>query len=113
MDRFARRVARISAPVDRGVDALTRGHVATPSPFRGRVAVIGGGFAGCAASVELANAGYHVTLYEAAATLGGRARTVMRDGLALDNGQHLLLGEYRETQRIAEIVRVGAGPVPA
>ena len=29
--------------------------------------------------------------------LGGRARRVERDGLPLDNGQHLLLGAYRET----------------
>ena len=69
--------------------------------------MIGGGFAGCAAAVELANAGYQVTLYEAAATLGGRARTVVHDGLALDNGQHLLLGAYRETRRIADIVHDG------
>jgi squalene-associated FAD-dependent desaturase len=74
--------------------------------------VIGGGFAGCAAAVELAQAGYHVTLYEAGANLGGRARTVVRDGLALDNGQHLLLGAYRETRRIAEIVRGGVDDDP-
>jgi squalene-associated FAD-dependent desaturase len=61
------------------------------------VAVVGAGWAGCAAAVTLARAGARVTLYEAAATPGGRARRVERDGLALDNGQHLLVGAYHET----------------
>jgi len=39
-----------------------------------RVAVIGGGWAGCAAAVTLADAGIPVTLFEQAKTLGGRAR---------------------------------------
>ncbi|MBY0557331.1 MAG: FAD-dependent oxidoreductase, partial [Burkholderiaceae bacterium] len=34
------------------------------------MAVVGGGWAGCAAAVELASAGYKVTLLEAARTLG-------------------------------------------
>lgn len=61
------------------------------------VAVIGGGWAGCAAAVTLAAAGVPVALYEAAPVLGGRARRVDRDGLPLDNGQHLLLGAYADT----------------
>jgi squalene-associated FAD-dependent desaturase len=60
-------------------------------------AVIGAGWAGCAAAVTLARAGVRVTLYEAARSPGGRARRVERDGLALDNGQHLLVGAYHET----------------
>ena len=46
-------------------------------------------------------AGVAVALYEAAPVLGGRARRVVRDGFALDNGQHLLLGAYRETLALA------------
>jgi uncharacterized protein with NAD-binding domain and iron-sulfur cluster len=42
-----------------------------------RVAVVGGGWAGCAAAVELAAAGRQVTLYEAARSLGGRANTLV------------------------------------
>jgi squalene-associated FAD-dependent desaturase len=61
------------------------------------IAVIGGGWAGCAAAATLAAAGVPVVLYEAAPVLGGRARRVDRDGLPLDNGQHLLLGAYTET----------------
>jgi len=61
------------------------------------VAVIGGGWAGCAAAVTLAAAGVPVTLFEQAKTLGGRARRVERNGIVLDNGQHLLIGAYRQT----------------
>jgi squalene-associated FAD-dependent desaturase len=64
------------------------------------VAVIGGGWAGCAAAVALADQGRRVTLYEAAPVLGGRARTVMRDGFPLDNGQPLLLGAYTATRAL-------------
>ena len=63
-----------------------------------RVAVVGGGWAGLAAAVEATRAGHAVTLFEAARTLGGRARRVLADdGLVLDNGQHILIGAYRAT----------------
>ena len=39
------------------------------------------------------------TLFETAPVLGGRARRVLRAGLPLDNGQHLLLGAYEQTWR--------------
>lgn len=61
------------------------------------VAVIGGGWAGCAAAVELAQSGMRVTLFEQARILGGRARRVAIDGIALDNGQHVCIGGYRQT----------------
>ncbi|MDY0964901.1 hydroxysqualene dehydroxylase HpnE [Massilia sp. CFBP9026] len=71
-----------------------------------RVAVAGGGWAGCAAAVELARQGCQVTLFEAARSLGGRARGVEVRGLALDNGQHILLGAYRESLRLMKRVGV-------
>ena len=76
-----------------------------------RVAVIGGGWAGCAAAVTLAAAGIPVTLFEQARTLGGRARRVMHDGIALDNGQHIVIGAYRQTQALLMAVHgtEGAG----
>ncbi|KAB8038605.1 hydroxysqualene dehydroxylase HpnE [Janthinobacterium aquaticum] len=74
-----------------------------------RVAVIGGGWAGCAAAIELARAGHQVTLFEAARTLGGRARRFERDGLKLDNGQHILLGAYSETLRLLKLAGQDAG----
>ena len=72
------------------------------------VAVIGGGWAGIAAAVELTARGAKVTLFEAGRTLGGRARSVDIDGRRLDNGQHLLLGAYAET--LALMRQVGADP---
>jgi hydroxysqualene dehydroxylase len=68
------------------------------------VAVIGAGWAGCAAAVELARAGAHVTLYEAARTAGGRARRIDYQGNTLDNGQHILLGAYRDSLRMMRMV---------
>jgi squalene-associated FAD-dependent desaturase len=70
-----------------------------------KVAVIGGGWAGCAAGVELAAKGAQVTLFEAARTLGGRARAVQAKEALLDNGQHILLGAYAQT--LALLRRVG------
>jgi len=73
-----------------------------------RVAVIGGGWSGCAAAVTLAAAGVPVTLFEQARTLGGRARRVERNGIALDNGQHLVIGAYRQTLALlATVHRTG------
>jgi squalene-associated FAD-dependent desaturase len=72
------------------------------------VAVIGAGWAGCAAAVELTRAGAKVTLYEATRTAGGRARRIDYQGHALDNGQHILLGAYRESLRLMQ--QVGLQP---
>jgi squalene-associated FAD-dependent desaturase len=56
-----------------------------------KVAVVGGGLAGIAAALELADAGAEVTLYEARSRLGGATYSVQRNGLWIDNGQHVLL----------------------
>lgn len=73
-----------------------------------KVAVIGGGWAGLAAAVDLTAAGVAATLYEAGRQPGGRARAIEVDGRRLDNGQHILLGAYRET--LALMRRIGADP---
>lgn len=70
------------------------------------VAVIGAGWAGLSTAVEMAARGIPVTVHEAAPNLGGRARGFEHDGKMLDNGQHLLLGAYRETQRLMGMVGV-------
>lgn len=71
-----------------------------------RIAVIGAGWAGCAAAVELADQGHRVTLLEASRTLGGRARGVDMHEKSLDNGQHILLGAYTESLRLMRKVGV-------
>ncbi|MBU1215020.1 MAG: hydroxysqualene dehydroxylase HpnE [Gammaproteobacteria bacterium] len=69
-----------------------------------KVGIIGGGYAGMAAAAELSAAGIPVTVFESARQLGGRARGVSYGDTQLDNGQHLLLGCYRETLRLIELV---------
>jgi squalene-associated FAD-dependent desaturase len=59
-----------------------------------------------AAAVTLAQAGAAATVYEAGRTLGGRARRTTLDGIDLDNGQHILIGAYRETLRLLREVGV-------
>ncbi len=68
------------------------------------VAVIGGGYAGMSAAVELASRGVAVTVFEAAPALGGRARRVTVNDTALDNGLHILIGAYSETLRLIDKV---------
>jgi len=82
------------------------------------VAVIGGGYAGMAAAVELTRAGRRVHVLEAGPVLGGRARRVDVAGpdgqpLALDNGQHLLVGAYRELLRLMQLVGIDESTVAA
>lgn len=72
-----------------------------------RVAIVGGGWAGCAAAMHLADKGAAATLYEQAPHLGGRARSVAINDLLLDNGQHLLIGAYTAT--LDAIARVHGG----
>jgi len=57
----------------------------------GRVTVIGGGLAGIAVALDCAQAGAQVTLVEVRPRLGGAAYSFERDGLWLDNGQHVFL----------------------
>lgn len=71
-----------------------------------RVAVVGAGWAGLAAAVQASADGHAVTLFEMASHVGGRARSVAIEGLALDNGQHILLGAYSETLRLMRLVGV-------
>lgn len=70
-----------------------------------KLAIVGAGWAGCAAAVEATRLGQQVTLFEAGRIPGGRARRVdgqWPDGtpLALDNGQHILIGAYSDTLQL-------------
>jgi squalene-associated FAD-dependent desaturase len=61
--------------------------------------VVGGGLAGITAALRLADAGHAVTLVEGRPRLGGAACSFRRDGLDVDNGQHVFLRcctAYRE-----------------
>ena len=76
-----------------------------------RVLIVGGGWAGLAAAVTLCRRDIDVTLIEAAPQLGGRARKVEHHGLPFDNGQHLLIGAYREYLRLLAAIGVAEDSV--
>ena len=76
-----------------------------------RIAIIGAGWAGMAAAVQLTESGHHATVFEASRSMGGRAKGLMEklpDGsqVMLDNGQHILIGAYTETLRLMRLVGV-------
>ena len=70
--------------------------------------IAGGGVAGLAAAILLDEQGYEVTLIEKKPILGGRtfSFTDSRTGATIDNGQHLMIGAYRETLTLLE--KIGA-----
>ena len=77
-----------------------------------RVAVVGAGWAGCAAALQAAEHGAQVVLLEAARQAGGRARALAvehrGERFDLDNGQHLLIGAYSHS--LALMRRLGVNP---
>jgi squalene-associated FAD-dependent desaturase len=72
-----------------------------------RIVIIGGGFAGLAAGVELSERGAAVVVLERRGHLGGRAYSFMdqQTGDVVDNGQHLFMGCYHHT--IAFLKKIG------
>jgi squalene-associated FAD-dependent desaturase len=72
----------------------------------GRVAIVGGGLAGITAALDCAAAGARVTLLEVRPRLGGAAYSFEREGLRLDNGQHVFLRCC--TDYIALLERLGS-----
>ena len=68
--------------------------------------IVGGGFAGLSAAVDLSARGARVIVVEGRPKLGGRA-TSYRDrvtGEDVDNGQHVIFGCYRETFRFLRTI---------
>jgi squalene-associated FAD-dependent desaturase len=67
-----------------------------------KVAVVGGGLAGIAAALECADAGADVTLLEGRPRLGGATFSIKREGIWMDNGQHVFLRCCTEYRRFLE-----------
>jgi protoporphyrinogen/coproporphyrinogen III oxidase len=79
-----------------------------------RVGVVGSGPAGLAAAIRLRQAGYAVRVFEANEYVGGRMKTIHRDGFTIEEGAALmpttygnLLGIAREVGLADEIVLGG------
>jgi squalene-associated FAD-dependent desaturase len=68
--------------------AVVAGEGAMSEPH---ILIVGGGLAGIAAALECAEAGARVSLLEARPRLGGATWSSQRDGLWIDNGQHVFL----------------------
>lgn len=68
--------------------------------------VIGAGFAGLSTAVYLSNKNIITTILEASPKPGGRAYSFLaKDGKTIiDNGQHILMGCYKETLRFMNMI---------
>lgn len=75
------------------------------------VSIIGAGWAGLAAAVELSRYNIPVTVYESARQVGGRARDVEINGVTLDNGQHLMIGAYNQLLALLNLCGVNESDV--
>lgn len=72
-----------------------------------QIAIVGGGMAGLACAVELADAGAKVTVLEKRAVLGGKVSSWRdADGHAIESGLHVFFGCYK--QLLPFLKRVGA-----
>ena len=89
----------------RPVPALT--NISPPAGVAPTALVLGGGLAGIAAALQLAESGWNVTLVEARASLGGRVFSFRDPGSSreVDNGQHVIVGAC--SNLIAFLERLG------
>lgn len=67
-----------------------------------RAIVVGGGPAGTSAAFRLQQAGFSVCLLERDAEIGGRTRSIRKEGFILDIAAGLMPGTYREVYRLME-----------
>lgn len=65
-----------------------------------KTVVAGGGWAGLTAAVTLSQHGIPIDLLESSKQLGGRARSIIDQEWYIDNGQHMMLGAYRNTLKL-------------
>ena len=70
------------------------------APPMGSVAIVGGGWAGLACALKLAQAGYTPVVFESAPEAGGRARRAVFQGHDRDNGQQLMRGSCQALQAL-------------
>ena len=64
-----------------------------------KIHIIGAGISGLIAAQILENHGYHPTIIEASATVGGRVKSDLVDGYTLDHGFQVLLTSYPATKK--------------
>lgn len=84
----------------------------TPARARDTVAIVGGGWAGLACALKLAQAGYQPVVFESAPEPGGRARRALIEGHYRDNGQHLMLGGCASLRALFDAADITLPTVP-
>jgi oxygen-dependent protoporphyrinogen oxidase len=72
-----------------------------------KAVIVGGGFAGLTAGYQLRKAGWEVTLLEAADEVGGRVRTVRKQGYTFDTGATQMSSGYREYLALLDELGMG------
>jgi protoporphyrinogen/coproporphyrinogen III oxidase len=77
-----------------------------------RVAVIGAGAAGLAATYALQKAGADVTAFEASGEVGGRARCYEKDGFIFDTGAQFMVSMCEAQTRLARELGLGDQIMP-
>lgn len=70
------------------------GSARTSEVSKGRIIVVGAGVSGIAAGVELKQRGYDVVLLEKNDYIGGRVRSISRDGFVMEKGASILPSNY-------------------
>jgi len=83
-----------------------------PAPAHPAVAIVGGGWAGMACALQLAQAGYKPVVFESAPQAGGRARSALIEGRYRDNGQHLMLACCESLTALFKAVGIQVQTVP-
>ncbi|HEX5805987.1 MAG TPA: FAD-dependent oxidoreductase, partial [Macromonas sp.] len=68
---------------------------------RNRVIVVGAGVSGMAAAYRLQQQGFDVTVLERNGYIGGKAKTIQRDGFLIDEGASILPSKYTHTLALA------------
>ena len=71
-----------------------------------KVVIVGGGWAGLTAAVQLIKNNISVSVLEASRQLGGRARLIKFGKNRLDNGQHIMLGAYKNLLHLLKDINV-------
>jgi len=68
--------------------------------------IIGGGLAGLSSAIHSSKSGHKVELIEASPKLGGRVYSFLdkNTNTEIDNGQHILMGAYKNTFEYLEII---------
>jgi len=80
-----------------------------PAPHNAaRVAVIGGGLTGLTAAWRLQSAGISVQVFERSGAVGGRTRSIRRDGFIFDVGAITMLPTYVQICALIEELGIGA-----